>query len=95
MFATGRPFSSLARMTVLYKYMKREYADPLLTKGELLINTLYEYRDKEKHGAVIGDDSEGKKLHTGISALKPGHPKHSLNLQETFSSWKGHFTSRT
>lgn len=48
-------------MTVLYKYMKREYANLLLTRGELRIGALYEYRDKEKHGAVIGDDSEGKK----------------------------------
>ncbi|HTN94670.1 MAG TPA: hypothetical protein VMJ33_08825, partial [Gallionella sp.] len=37
------------------------HAELLLKKGKLRIGTLYEYRDIEKHGTVIGDKEEGKK----------------------------------
>ena len=48
-------------MTVYYKYLKKEHAHSMLEYGRLRIGTLYEYRDMEKHGSVIGDDAEGKK----------------------------------
>jgi hypothetical protein len=38
-----------------------EHAKALLEKGKLKIGTLYEYRNIEKHGDVVGDDAEGKK----------------------------------
>ena len=48
-------------MRVLYKYLKKEYAELLINKGNLRIGTLYEYRDIEKHGKIIGDEGEGTK----------------------------------
>lgn len=47
-------------MPVLYKYLRRSHAELLLKSGKLRIGTLYEYRNIEKHGAVIGDHEEGK-----------------------------------
>lgn len=46
---------------ILYKYLKKEHAHSLLSKGIIRLGTLYEYRNIEKHGSVIGDDTEGKK----------------------------------
>lgn len=44
----------------LYKYLKKPHAELLLTQGKLRLGTLYEYRDTETHGVVIGDKDEGK-----------------------------------
>lgn len=46
---------------MLYKYLHREHAQLLMEKGTLRIGTLYEYRDTEKHGNVVGDADEGQK----------------------------------
>lgn len=46
---------------ILYKYMRREHASLLLEKGTIRIGTLYEYRNTEEHGSVIGDPEEGIK----------------------------------
>ena len=45
-------------MTSLYKYMKREYAESLLSEGCVKIGTLYEYWPMEIHGNEIGDSNE-------------------------------------
>jgi len=49
-------------MKVLYKYLHAKFANDLVQRGRLRIGTLYEYRNIEKHGAIIGDDLEGKKI---------------------------------
>lgn len=43
----------------LYKYLKKEHLDSFLTNGSIKIGSLYEYREVEKYGSVIGDNSEG------------------------------------
>jgi hypothetical protein len=43
----------------LYKYLKKAHAEQLLNHGKLRLGTLYEYRDMDTHGAVIGDKDEG------------------------------------
>ncbi|MGE3920717.1 MAG: hypothetical protein AB7F64_07255 [Gammaproteobacteria bacterium] len=45
----------------LFKYLKKEYVEQLFTKSELLIGTLYDFRNQEKHGDARGDESEEKK----------------------------------
>lgn len=45
----------------LFKYLKKEYANHLLDRGELLIGTLYDFRNEEYHGDCRGDKDEGKK----------------------------------
>lgn len=52
---------------MIYKYMKSEFANSFFRDGTLRIGTLYEYRDTEKHGHVIGDNDEGlKSRHTEV-----------------------------
>jgi hypothetical protein len=46
---------------MIFKNMKAHHASSLLRDGVLRIGTLYEFRDVEKHGTVIGDDEEGVK----------------------------------
>lgn len=46
---------------MIFKYMKAHHAESFLREGTLRIGTLYEFRDMEKHGAVIGDKNEGQK----------------------------------
>ncbi len=46
---------------MLYKYLHKKHADLLTKEGKLRIGTLYEYRDIEKYGSIIGDEGEGKK----------------------------------
>jgi hypothetical protein len=46
---------------VLFKYMRKAHAQRLLSEGVVRIGTLYEYRNIEKHGLVVGDDAEGTK----------------------------------
>ncbi len=43
----------------LYKYLPRRYLDAFLNRGSLKIGTLYEYRQVEAYGHVIGDKNEG------------------------------------
>ncbi|HYR05890.1 MAG TPA: hypothetical protein VEP71_04335 [Gallionella sp.] len=58
-------------MTVLYKYLQKQYADLLIKRGKLRIGTLYEYRDIEKHGTIVGDEDEGKKsLYMDVASEK-------------------------
>lgn len=45
----------------LFKYLKKEHADKLFKDGELLIGTLYDFRNYEQHGSKRGDAEEGKK----------------------------------
>jgi hypothetical protein len=47
--------------TPLFKYMRREHAQRLLSEGVLRIGTLHEYRNIERHGVHIGDAREGSK----------------------------------
>ena len=51
---------------MLYKYIKKEHLESFLKRGTLKIGTLYEYRNEEELGTVIGDDKEG----THITELK-------------------------
>jgi hypothetical protein len=48
---------------VLYKYLKRKYAEPLVCRGTIRLGSLQEYQDEdeERHGTVIGDREEGVK----------------------------------
>ncbi|HTE45591.1 MAG TPA: hypothetical protein VK636_10135 [Gemmatimonadaceae bacterium] len=44
----------------LYKYIdKAEYAEKMLSAGEIRIGTLYSYRAQEQFGDVVGDAAEG------------------------------------
>lgn len=43
----------------LYKYLQRKYLEEFLRLGRLKIGTLYEYRNVEALGTVIGDYDEG------------------------------------
>lgn len=52
----------MPRGRVLYKYLKKNHANLLLKKGSFRLGTLYEYRDEESYGQVIGDASEGTRL---------------------------------
>ena len=45
----------------LYKYMKSEFAQKVISEGTFRIGTLYEFQNEEKHGAAIGDSEEGTK----------------------------------
>lgn len=44
---------------MLYKYLKREHLKAFFQFGSLKIGTLYEYRNEEELGKVIGDGEEG------------------------------------
>lgn len=44
---------------MLYKYVKREHLEAFFRSGSLKIGTLYEYRNEEELGKVIGDGEEG------------------------------------
>jgi hypothetical protein len=43
----------------LYKYLKKAHLEDFLQFGTIRMGTLYEYRDIESHGKVIGDSEEG------------------------------------
>jgi hypothetical protein len=43
----------------LYKYMMKEHLRAFMARGSLKIGTLYEYRETENYGPVIGDAQEG------------------------------------
>lgn len=43
----------------LYKYLPKKYLDAFFRRGSLKIGTLYEYRNTEQYGLVIGDQDEG------------------------------------
>ncbi|RYU62456.1 hypothetical protein EWI61_02930 [Methylolobus aquaticus] len=43
----------------LFKYLAREHLRAFLSRGTVRIGTLYEYRQIEKFGAVVGDVNEG------------------------------------
>ena len=43
----------------LYKYIPKRYLDAFLNQGSLKIGTLYEYRQVEAYGNVIGDKTKG------------------------------------
>ena len=43
---------------VLYKYLKKEHSEKLLRFGQFRIGTLFEYKNTEKYGEVIGDKQE-------------------------------------
>lgn len=61
----------------LYKYVKREHLDVFFTNGSMKIGSLYEYRNVEQYGNVIGDDGEGF-YHTELS--KSG--RHEIDLSQ-------------
>ena len=44
---------------MLYKYMKREFAEKFFREGSLKIGTLFEYKKNEKFNDAIGDKNEG------------------------------------
>lgn len=44
----------------LYKFMRHEHAVALLSNGRVRVGTMYEYRDEETHGCVVGDEGEGR-----------------------------------
>jgi hypothetical protein len=44
---------------VLYKYMKKEFADLFFLTGSLRIGTLFDFRKTEKHNKAISDKREG------------------------------------
>ncbi len=46
---------------MIYKSMKREYAEALVSKGQLRIGTLYDFRKEELYGSEIGDKSKDEK----------------------------------
>ena len=43
----------------LYKYLKKAHLEEFFENGTVKIGTLYEYRDVESHGSVVGDRDEG------------------------------------
>ncbi|HHA1409439.1 TPA: hypothetical protein ACOEL2_002079 [Enterobacter hormaechei subsp. xiangfangensis] len=43
----------------LYKYIKKEHLDSFFSQGRVKIGSLYEYRNVEQYGNVIGDHMEG------------------------------------
>lgn len=47
---------------VLYKYLRKEHAEKLLKYGVFRIGTLFDYRNMEKYGDIIGDHEEGMKV---------------------------------
>lgn len=79
-------------MTVLYKYLRKQHADLLIKKGKFRIGTLYEYRDIEKHGTIVGDEGEGKKsLYLNVGSEKwttdnqPDFTKNFINIANGIS----------
>lgn len=46
-------------MLSLYKYINRPYDQSLVSKGEILIRPLNEFKNQEKFGEKIGDNEEG------------------------------------
>lgn len=47
---------------VLYKYLKREHALRWLSRGEVRIGVLSDYRKTEQYGAEVGDADEGTRV---------------------------------
>jgi len=45
--------------TPQYQYLRRDFADALLSEGAVRIGTLYDFGREEKHGSELGDESEG------------------------------------
>lgn len=60
----------------MYKYLKRQYAEGLLNKNEIVIGTLYGYRDMEQTEENKGryDPFEGK-YKDKLSLINPNIPK--------------------
>ncbi|MBA7573477.1 hypothetical protein ES708_15275 [subsurface metagenome] len=44
-----------------YKYINNKYVNDFFTHGKIRVGTLYEYRNTEKYGTIIGDKDEGTK----------------------------------
>jgi len=59
LIAVNNKLGLLVGNTVLYKYINKEHLKQFLKNGALKIGTLYEYRDEEGFGSVIGDEQEG------------------------------------
>lgn len=53
--------NALSQPRPLFKYMRRAHAHRLVAEGIARIGTLYEYRDIERHGEIVGDHTEGTK----------------------------------
>jgi hypothetical protein len=48
----------------LFKYINREHAEELVSRGTLRLGTLWEFRDTERHGSGIVDPDQGLKYLT-------------------------------
>lgn len=48
--------------THLFKYLPRQYAHDMVTRGTVRVGTLYEYRNEEALGSQIGDKDEGRSM---------------------------------
>ena len=57
----------------VYKYGKREHIEALTRRGQILVGTLYDFRDRERHSsAMIADPLEGIKVVTEcVFELRP------------------------
>lgn len=53
----------------LFKYLQKKYLEAFFCRGSIKIGTLYEYRNVEHYGSVIGDLEEGL-LNTSITPSK-------------------------
>lgn len=72
--------------------MKATHLEAALTRGAFRIGTLYEYRDIERLGGQIGDDSEGKKaIH--LTAITPmrfdllSDDPRAIHARKVFKGW--------
>jgi len=76
-------------MSILYKYMQKEHAKLLIEEGKFRIGTLYEYRDIEKHGEVIGDFEEGKKSTYMAISFETWNPNNQPEFTKDFFNLSG------
>lgn len=87
-------YSRIDASAPLYKYIRREYLHKLLSHGEIRIGTLFEYRQTETYGLVIGDDAEGRESFSTNRPLQDLRTvrfaaKHNVHLTNVVSHGSG------
>lgn len=70
--STGGAHYPAKAPTRLYKYIESRYVDAMLSRGTIRVGTLFEFRDREKHGPRA---DPGENTFTNRSVLKRLDPE--------------------
>jgi hypothetical protein len=73
----------------LYKYLKRSYADDLITRGTVRIGTLYEYRKIDLKNTARTDFMEGSQIFRVEGSISTSRPSAGLDYIRRFTNFQG------